>query len=267
MPAVAGRFYPSNPVQLAQDLDDYLAPDPAEPVTDPLGCIVPHAGYIYSGRVAGAVYRRLALRPTFVILGPNHFGRGREPLALMAEGSWRTPLGDAPIHSDLAEIVRRHCTGLEEDTAAHESEHSLEVQIPFLQRRMAGFSFVPIAVGAAGYETLAALGHGIARALKEFPGRVLIVASSDMNHYEPDGVTRIKDGKAIERILALDPLGLYEVVRRENISMCGIGPAVAMLSAVNEMGASTAVLAQYATSADAGGNPSAVVGYAGVIVQ
>lgn len=267
MPAVAGRFYPASPAGLTDDVDGYLAQGPQEVIEGALGCIAPHAGYMYSGRVAGAVYRRLPARSCFLILGPNHFGRGCEPLALTPDTHWRTPLGDAPVNDTLAGIIQGYCPALAEDAVAHEREHSIEAQIPFLQRRMTDFNFVPIAVGVADFETLAALGQGIARALGEFPDPVLIVASSDMSHYEPDGITRIKDGHAVERILALDPMGLYEAVRRENISMCGVGPAIAMLTAVKELGASSAVIAKYATSADAGGDPNAVVGYAGIIVQ
>ncbi len=267
MPAVAGRFYSAHPVNLADDVDGYLAQEPPEVIEGALGCIAPHAGYMYSGRVASAVYRRLPARSCFLILGPNHFGRGREPLALTPDTRWRTPLGDAAVNGGLAAIIQSHCPALAEDAVAHEREHSIEAQIPFLQRRMGDFSFVPIAVGAADFETLVALGQGIARALGEFPDPVLIVASSDMNHYEPDDITRIKDGHAVERILALDPMGLYEAARRENISMCGIGPAIVMLTAVKELGASSATVAKYATSADAGGDPNAVVGYAGIIIQ
>lgn len=267
MPAVAGRFYPSDPSELAKTLDLYLAPGSSDVVGATPGCMVPHAGFMYSGHVAGAVYRRLPACSTFVILGPNHSGRGSAPLAIMTAGAWRTPLGDAALHHELAESLLSGCAGLAEDAEAHRTEHSIEVQIPFLQRRLASFRFVPVAIGAVGYEALAGLGRGIARALQAFREPVMIIASSDMNHYEPDDLTRAKDAKAIERILALDPMGLYDTVRRENISMCGAGPAIAMLTAVRELGARHAILEKYATSADSGGDPSAVVGYAGVIVQ
>jgi AmmeMemoRadiSam system protein B len=154
-----------------------------------------------------------------------------------------------------------------EDAKAHEDEHSIEVQLPFLQRLVGAFTFVPIAIGVSRYAALEALGHGMAHAIKTVARSVLIIASSDMNHYEPDDVTRVKDRKAIDQILALDPVGLYEVVRREDISMCGYGPAVAMLTAVKDLGATRAELIRYATSADTSGDRSAVVGYAGVVVS
>jgi MEMO1 family protein len=268
-PAVAGRFYPAGLQTLSHDLDEYLAPGPEVPaegeVGEPLGCVVPHAGYIYSGHVAGAVYRQLPPLSSYIILGPNHFGRGA-PLAMMSRGAWRTPLGEVPLDSDLGEAVRQGCHLLMEDPDAHQTEHSLEVQVPFLQRRVGQFHMLAIAVGSVGYDALQSLGHGIAQAVKQAQGPVLIIASSDMNHYEPDGITREKDHKAIQRILALDPDGLYHVLRLEGISMCGYGPAISMLTAAIELGADRASLVKYATSADASGDRSAVVGYAGIII-
>lgn len=267
-PAVAGKFYPAGAETLAGEVDAYLAPDENQEAPPGLiGAVAPHAGYVYSGRVAGAVYRRLPTRSTLVILGPNHFARGGEPLALSPHAHWRTPLGDVPVNGDFTAALRREWDALAPDAEAHAREHSIEVQLPFLQRRMLAFSFVPVAVGAVDFGALAALGAAIARAAREFFDPLLIVASSDMNHYEPDALTRIKDGKAIERILALDPEGLWDVVRQNRISMCGVGPAVAMLCAAKLMGASAADLAMYRTSADAGGDPRAVVGYAGIIVR
>ena len=267
-PAVAGRFYPAKPETLSRDLDTYLGPDPekSEKVENALGCVVPHAGYMYSGPVAGAVYRKLPARASYIILCPNHFGRGA-PLAMMASGEWLTPLGSVPIDTALAQAVRQGCHLLMDNAAAHAEEHSLEVQLPFLQHRVREFSFVPIAIGVGGYAALESLGRGVAQAVKRAPSPVLIVASSDMNHYEPDSITRVKDRKAIDKILALDPQGLYEVVRREDISMCGYGPTIAMLTAAKDLGASGAELVKYATSADASGDRSAVVGYAGIIVS
>jgi len=267
-PAVAGRFYPAKPGALARQLDQYLTADAAVPekTEAALGCLVPHAGYIYSGHVAGAVYQRLPGRATYIILCPNHTGRGA-PLAIMSKGEWLTPLGAAPIDAGLAASLQHSCHLLMEDAKAHEDEHAIEVQLPFLQRHVGAFTFVPIAIGVSRYAALEALGHGMADALKISAGPVLIVASSDMNHYEPDDVTRVKDRKAIDQILALDPAGLYEVIREEDISMCGYGPAVAMLTAAKDLGATRAELVCYATSADTSGDRSAVVGYAGMVIS
>lgn len=266
-PAVSGRFYPANPDVLSQQLDQYLDASAAiEKAESALGCMVPHAGYIYSGKVAGAVFQRLPARPTYIILCPNHTGRGA-PLAIASKGEWQTPLGNISINSELAGALQHSCHLLMEDTKAHEGEHAIEVELPFLQRSIGDFTFVPIAIGVSRYAALEALGHGMARALENSTEPVMIVASSDMNHYEPDDITRVKDHKAIEQILALDPAKLYEVVREEDISMCGYGPAVAMLTAVKDLGATRAELVRYATSADTSGDYAAVVGYAGIVIS
>ncbi|MGH9446111.1 MAG: AmmeMemoRadiSam system protein B [Terriglobia bacterium] len=267
-PAVAGRFYPASVEILRRDLDGYLAPKLADArqARDAHACVVPHAGYMYSGHVAGAVYRKLAIPSRVIVLGPNHFGRGA-PLATISGGYWSTPLGLVPVDRALSEAIKRNCDAVKEDFNAHAEEHSLEVQLPFLQAINAAFSFAPVAIGTVDYETLDALGRSVAAAVKEAEEPVLVVASSDMNHYEPDTTTRIKDRKAIDCLLALDPADLYAVVHREQISMCGYGAAVAMLVAAKALGAREAVLEKYATSADAGGDARAVVGYAGMIIR
>jgi MEMO1 family protein len=267
-PAVAGQFYAARPETLTRDLDRYLAREGEDEAcfSAAIGCVVPHAGYMYSGHVAGAVYRRLPGRASYVILGPNHFGHGK-PLATMRAGVWLTPLGPVPLDPALADAVSSACPALTEDAEAHATEHSLEVQVPFLQRCAPKLSILPIAVGVGDYETLELLGHAVAEGVKQAPEPTLIVASSDLNHYEPDHLTRVKDKKAIDRILDLDAAGLYETVMREQISMCGFGPVVAMLVAARDLGARRAELLKYATSADAGGPTDTVVGYAGIVVE
>lgn len=262
--AVAGRFYPARPEALTRELSRYLAPAAARRKAS--GCVVPHAGIMYSGHVAGAVYAQLQLPARFIILCPNHTGQGA-PLAIMSEGVWETPLGDVSIDAALAHALKQACADLEEDAEAHRFEHALEVQLPFLQHLLGEFRFVPIAVGVGRYAPLEELGHGIAAVVGKQEQPVLVVASSDMNHYESDERTRVKDRKAIDCILALDPKGLFETVRREDISMCGYGPTVAMLTAAKDLGARGADLVRYATSGDITGDRSAVVGYAGIIVH
>jgi len=266
-PAVAGRFYPANPQRLRAEVEEFTASPSAanEPKIRALGCVVPHAGYMYSGHVAGAVYRRLELTRRVVILCPNHTGVG-EPLAIMSEGAWHTPLGDVPIDDGLAAELKKRMPLLSEDEDAHRSEHALEVQLPFLQVLVPGFRFVPIAVGTGHFEVLSALGLAIGNLVAEQDERILVIASSDMNHYESDSVTRVKDRRAIDQLLALDPRGLYDVVRDGHISMCGYAPAVAMLTAARKLGASSAELIRYATSGDVSGDKDMVVGYAGVVV-
>jgi MEMO1 family protein len=263
-PSVAGRFYPGQPDVLMRDLRSYLAA--AGEKIEALGCVVPHAGYMYSGHVAGAVYARLVLPSRFIILCPNHTGAGK-PLAVMSEGAWDTPLGLAEIDHELAMELRHAVPLLSEDAAAHRTEHALEVQLPFLQALRREFTFVPIAIGVGSYEPLAKLGEAIARVATAHDDKILIIASSDMNHYESDAITRVKDSKAIEQILKLDPEGLFEVVVNGDISMCGYGPAIAMLTAAKRLGAESAELVKYATSADVSGDRDTVVGYAGVVVH
>lgn len=265
-PAVAGQFYPSRPDVLEREIVEYTRPTAAEMgKLAAVGCIVPHAGYIYSGHVAGAVFGRLQLPRRLVIMCPNHTGAG-EPLAIMSEGAWLTPLGEARIDTELCEALKQQLPLLREDSAAHRREHALEVQLPFLQKLRPDFSFVPITVGTSRYDALEALGGAIGSVLAEAGEPVLVVASSDMNHYESDKITRIKDSRALERVLALDPRGLYDVVTTEGISMCGYGPVVAMLAAAKLRGAAKAELIKYATSGDISGDYDAVVGYAGVVV-
>jgi AmmeMemoRadiSam system protein B len=265
-PAVAGRFYPNEPARLNEELETFLAVHaPAERIRAQ-ACLVPHAGYKYSGHVAGAVYSRSEIPSRVILVGPRHFPRGA-PFAILSNGAWQTPLGLAPIDRPLAEKIMRACPLLREDAVAHSGEHSLEVQLPFLQRLAPSFAFVPIVIGSVQYAELEALGHAIAEVIVSEQEPILVVASSDMNHYESDAVTRVKDGKAIDRILALDPRALFDTVRDEDISMCGYGAAVAMLTAVRQMGATHAELVRYATSGESSGDLQEVVGYAGIIIS
>ena len=262
-PAVAGRFYPADPETLRNDVEIYLHSTHVKSFA--LGCVVPHAGYIYSGHVTGAVLSQIEIPPRVILMCPNHTGRGT-PLAINRQGSWITPLGEVSVDFDLASQLRQACPLLYEDTEAHRTEHAAEVELPFLQVLNPNMKFVPIAIGTGDFATLEGLGHAIANVITE-AGNVLIIASSDMNHYESDAITRIKDQKAIERILALDPRGLYDVVQQENITMCGYGPTVCMLTAARQLGARSAELVKYATSGDISGDRDMVVGYAGIRVD
>jgi MEMO1 family protein len=263
-PAVAGRFYPRDPEDLRAQVQSFLTP-PSEMISA-LGCVVPHAGYMYSGHVAGAVYARLTIPRRIILMCPNHTGVGH-PLAIMSTGAWETPLGRVPIDSALAADLKERFPLLSEDSEAHRVEHSAEVQLPFIQIRWPEFTFVPIALGTSHYEFLEPLGMAIADAVKAIGDPVLIIASSDMNHYENDTITRIKDQRAIERILVTDGRGLFDVVMNEDISMCGFGPTVVMLTAARRLGATDTELVRYATSGDISGDRERVVGYAGIIVK
>ncbi|MGC1483893.1 MAG: AmmeMemoRadiSam system protein B [Candidatus Acidiferrum sp.] len=263
-PAVSGRFYPSNPTELSTLVKQCTKIEKDAVPVRAKACLVPHAGYIYSGQVAGAVYARMAIPRKIVILGVRHYPRG-ENAAILSSGAWRTPLGDAGIDEPLAEALRTACPLLREDSVAHNTEHSLEVQIPFLQVLKLEFTFVPIALGTLRFEDLVSVGEGIGRVLAASTEEILLLTTSDLNHYENDEMTRIKDGKAIEQILALDARRLYDTCRNEAISMCGLGPTVAMLTALHSLGTVRPELVCYATSADVSGDFNAVVGYAGML--
>jgi len=263
-PAAAGRFYPGERSTLEEQVASYLSS--RMEVRPALGCVVPHAGYIYSGPVAGAVYANLEVPERCIVLCPNHTGHGR-PLAIMSHGLWQTPFGRVEIDSNLAHIFKSEFPLLSEDNEAHRGEHAIEVQLPFLQKRQPHLSFVPIALGTGDFDTLEKLGEALGEVVKAQPDRILIVASSDMNHYENDRVTRVKDHKAIDQILAMNARGLYDTVIREEISMCGFGPTVAMLTATKRLGATSAELIKYATSGDVSGDREMVVGYAGIVVR
>src|SRR5690242_1314058 len=193
-PAVAGRFYPAEPERLRHDVESYI-PEGIEKIAA-RGCVVPHAGYMYSGHVAGAVFARMELPERYVILCPNHTGRG-EPLAIMTRGAWETPLGEAQIDRALGNEMVAEFDLLTEDAEAHRAEHALEVELPFLQVLLPGFTFVPIAIGTHRLDVLTELGKAIARVIARQSAPMLVIASSDMNHYATDAVTREKDKLAI----------------------------------------------------------------------
>ena len=264
-PAVAGRFYPGHREALLREVKQYTAISTPAPISA-LGCLAPHAGYMYSGHVAGAVYARLEVPRRCVVLCPNHTGKG-QPLAVMARTPWQTPLGEVLPDSELGAALLSHCPDLAEDSDAHRGEHAIEVQLPFLQVRQPELRLLPIVIGTSDLDLLQGLGNALADVISAQKEPILIVASSDMNHYESDAITRVKDRAALDRVLALDPRGLWQVVMEKRISMCGFGPAVVMLTAVKRLGATSAELVKYATSGDVSGDRDMVVGYAGVLVR
>jgi MEMO1 family protein len=264
-PAVAGRFYPGGREELLREIREHTGPTEAVRIAA-IGCVVPHAGYIYSGHVAGAVFARLEIPEHCVVLCPNHTGRGAR-LAIMTTAAWQTPLGEVAASAELGSQLLGRFDLLQEDNAAHRAEHAIEVQLPFLQAQQSKLQIVPVVVGTSDFDVLRGLGEALADVIGARQDRVLIVASSDMNHYESDAITRVKDHKAIERVLALDARGLWETVIAEDISMCGFGPTVVMLTAAKILGATTATLVRYATSGDISGDRDSVVGYAGMTVE
>src|SRR5260370_10736398 len=208
-PAVAGRFYPSDPAELTALIRKYTGTRPEQVLIPARACLLPHAGYVYSGHVAGAALARILLPRKLIILGVRHYPRG-EPAAILSSGAWRTPLGDARIDVALAEALKKTCPLLREDSAAHSTEHSLEVQLPFLQVLAPNFTFVPVALGTVRFESLVSVAEAIGRVLESVDENVLLLTTSDLNHYEDDATTRIKDRKAVETLLALDSPGLSD---------------------------------------------------------
>jgi hypothetical protein len=232
---------------------------------DVIGLLSPHAGYIYSGPVAGAAISKIKFRDTFIILGPNHTGKGK-PLSIMTRGAWKTPLGEVQIDSELGGRLLATSSYLQEDSGAHLHEHSIEVQIPFLQYFKNDIEIVPIALAYSTGEIYKQIGKEIANAIKDSNKGVVIIASSDMTHHESQESARRKDTQAIEAILDLNEDELLKRVGELNISMCGYAPAISLISAAKELGATQAELVKYQTSGDTTGDYSSVVGYAGIII-
>jgi AmmeMemoRadiSam system protein B len=261
-PCVAGQFYPGDRASLLETIGRMT--DPRAVKAKALAVVVPHAGYDYSGPVAGAVFSSTEIPPTVVILGPGH--REIESLfAVQKQGSWLTPLGEASINGELASLILRQCPPAEEDERAHLWEHSLEVELPFIQYFQKQASLVPICVSyEAKFDELEYLGRGLATAVRAFGKPVLIVASTDMSHYVSQKTAEKMDFLAIRKILDLDPRGLFETVREQRITMCGFQPTTAALVAAGELGAARAELIKYQTSGDTTGDYTQVVGYAGI---
>lgn len=260
-PAVSGQFYPGTSSGLSRAIlgltREVEAREPA------IGVVAPHAGYVYSGAVAGEVFSSVLVPGRAVLFCPNHTGLG-ENASVMSHGAWRMPWGDVPIDGELAARLQTACPLLREDASAHSREHSIEVLLPFLHRFRPDVRIVPVALGRLSLEECRVLGENVADAIAEDAERPLLVASSDMSHYVPDAVARKKDRMAIDRMLALDPEGLHATVRTERISMCGVLPATVVLFAARRLGATSGRLVRYATSGDVSRDFDQVVGYAGL---
>jgi AmmeMemoRadiSam system protein B len=263
-PAVAGQFYPGTAAQVNADLDRMLKP--VERQHDALVVVVPHAGWMYSGATAGAAYAAVRVPDCVIMLGPNHHGLG-SPYAVADTGTWRTPVGDASICEPLAKALLKNCALLTADRHAHSAEHSLEVQVPFLLRRNPNVQIVPILIGGAGRKDLREIGAAIARTVQESGERALLLASSDLNHYEDQETSNRKDKLALDAMVSLDEEMLLRQVAAHDISMCGVLPAYIVLVAAKALGAKRAELLDYRTSGDVNGDYSAVVGYGAVVIE
>ncbi len=276
-PAVAGFFYPSDKASLLKAIEDCfkhaLGPGKLPHLNRQgprriLGLVCPHAGYMYSGPVAAHAYYALAndgLFDTAVILGPNHQGLG-SVIATVDSGYWETPLGKVPVDADLVKRIVKLSGIVDIDESAHLYEHSIEVQLPFLQYIYGSdFRFVPICMLMQDLNSSMILGKALAQALEG--KNAVIIASTDFSHYEPHEVAKRKDTEAIKCILRLNPEALYETVMNMNISMCGVAPVMTMLVATKILGASAAYLLKYATSGDVTGDFSQVVGYGALSIM
>ncbi|HDO22244.1 MAG TPA: AmmeMemoRadiSam system protein B [Nitrospirae bacterium] len=263
-PSVAGKFYFDDPRMLNSQVEKYI--DTHCEKKDCIGIVSPHAGFVFSGPVAGSVYSHINIPDTVILLGPNHTGLG-EMASLMSSGEWIIPTGTISIDEVLSSALIEKTALLSEDSRAHMFEHSLEVQLPFIYYFRRDVKIVPIVLMRLDIDECMNLGKSIAEVINAMGRTVLLVASSDMSHYVPDDTARRLDKIAIDRILDIDPEGLYDVIMKNNITMCGYIPVTVMLFAARYLGAREAELIRYATSAEKSGDYDHVVGYAGMMVR
>ncbi len=263
--AVAGSFYESDRRGLMAQLEGCFANVPADVAEDDhiVGAVSPHAGYMYSGTVAAHVYARLPHADTFIILGPNHYGLGS--LVAVSMESWQTPLGRVDVDTEFIEALPRRIIDIDE--TAHQHEHSIEVQLPFIQYRFDSFRIVPICMALSDADTTREVGEDLAGTIARFDDKkFVIIASSDFTHYEPDHIARDKDEFVIEAITELDVGKFYNRVFTRRSSACGIGPIASLMHAAKRLGATQGLLVKYATSGDVTGDRTSVVGYGGIVI-
>jgi MEMO1 family protein len=271
-PAVSGRFYPKDPAELRATVATLLA-DARRAVSPPrpaVAIIAPHAGYIYSGPTAARVFARTEIPGLVVILAPNHTGVAAAPsgVSLWETGAFRTPLGDVPVDTDASDALQRISDGVVAvDHAAHEAEHAVEVELPFLQLLRADVRIVPLVIAWDAWEPARILGEILARLVHTAGEPVLLLGSSDLNHYEPANVSEEKDARALEAVTALDGEELLARCTRERISMCGRAPVATVLAAARALGAGRAEVVDYRHSGWVSGDNARVVGYAGVVIS
>ena len=279
-PAVSGRFYPSDPAELRATVATLLADARMSISPSPhaergsggevaRGVIVPHAGYIYSGLTAAITLTRVTIPGLVVILAPNHTGisHAKSGVSLWESGAFRTPLGDVPVDADASAVLREIAQGaVEVDHEAHRAEHAVEVELPFLQMLRSDVRIVPLVLAWDWWEPARQLGDILARLVRAAAEPVLLLASSDLNHYEPAAVSEVKDARALEAVTALDGEELLARCKRERISMCGRGPAATVIAAARALAATRADVVDYRHSGWVSGDNARVVGYAGVVI-
>jgi len=258
-PAVAGTFYPADEQTLTRQIERCIDADVEKQPC--IAAISPHAGYIYSGSIAGELFSSITIPPTVIILAPDHRALP-VPFALSPADTWRTPLGEVEIDKELGAAIAERLPSVKYDAAPHAHEHSAEVQVPFLQYFRPDVKIVPIVMSEHNYEPLVDLGSCIAECVRGTD--TIIIASSDMTHFENADTAKQMDDLALEQVLKLDALALHRIVIINKISMCGFAPSVAMITAAVKLGAKNAQLVRYGNSGDVTGDFSSVVGYAAV---
>jgi hypothetical protein len=268
-PAVAGQFYPAVASEVDRELDALMHPTSAR--RKAIAVVCPHAGWKYSGHTAGLVYSNVEIPDRVILVGPNHYGVGSR-YAVYSSGAWHTPVGDVPVAEPLASSLLDGCELLAEDTRAHAQEHSLEVQLPMLLRANPNVCVVPILIGgdwpeSGGRSELRQIGAAIAQTIQEYGKPVLLVASTDLNHYENQETSKIKDKLALDAVVNLDEEALMDRVIDVEVSMCGVAPTYIVLCAAKKLGAKRAELLEYRTSGDVSGDYSSVVGYGAVVIE
>ena len=264
-PAVAGRFYPKSPAELSLEVNELLKKNTSLEKPKALAVVSPHAGYVYSGQLAAETLSSVAIPETVILIGPNHHGRGA-PVALSTR-TWKMVFGNVPVDNDLARLLLDHSAHICVDESAHDPEHSLEVQIPFLQQLQKNLHIVPLVVSRISFELCEDVAKSLAEAIKAFGKDTLIVASSDMSHYESRAAAEKKDRLALRDIENLNPHDLYNTVFSNQISMCGVIPVVITLLAANILGAESSHLVGYTDSGYISGDTNQVVGYAGIVIS
>lgn len=264
-PAVADRFYPGSKTELTRTVRDLLPPGPHNDKPKAIAAVSPHAGYIYSGAVAAETLGAIRIPPVVVILGLNHHGRGA-PVALSL-ASWDMPMGRVPVHNELSDLLLTGTGPIVYDEVAHRFEHSVEVQVPFLQALQPDLAIVPIVLSHITFQMCEDVGAALARAIQAVSEEILIVASSDMTHYESRESASLKDKLALSQIEQLNPRGLYDLIHTKRISMCGVIPVTVALIAAKALGATISRVVRYTDSGEVSGDTSQVVGYAGVVIS
>ncbi len=264
-PAVAGRFYPGTAETLSQALTELFSATENTQKSKAIAVVSPHAGYVYSGTLAARTFSAVVIPETVIILGPNHHGQGA-PISLSTK-TWNMPLGEVSVDMEIVEQLLDNSKSIKTDETAHTFEHSLEVQVPFLQKLQKNLQIVPLVISQISYSLCEEVAESLVKAINGSKKELLIVASTDMSHYEPRRIAEEKDRSALECIEHLDPYQLYRTVIGNRISMCGVIPVVIALLAAKSCGAKNAKLIGYTDSGYTSGDSDQVVGYAGIVIS